>query len=276
MKTILVPTDFSPCAGNALRVAAIIAKSAKAELHLLHSVRTNIDWEHLPLEKRSNYPETMANIEAAEKLLAKESKKAILKGIKVTADLTFGSAHEQILKWANKKLKPDLIVMGSHGPDEPGEVFIGSNAQKTLRFSHCPVLTVKNSFKGVTLGKVVFASNFEENINEPFSRVLEVVKAIKGKIELVFVNTPSNFKDTPSINKAMDKFVSKYKDIVFERSVYNHFMPGQGILEYCKDAKPEMISLVTHGKRHIPHYLLGVAETLVYHSNTPVLSVNIR
>lgn len=276
MNTILVPTDFSTSAANALRVAASIARSANAELHLLHSVKTNIDWTHLPADKRTQYPETMANIEKAEKLLEKESWKTLLKGLKIHTHLAFGSPYEQIVNFANKKVKADLVVMGSHGPDEPDELFIGSNAQKTLRLAHCPVLTIKKSFKGKVFKKILFASDFEENISDSFAKLLEVVRVMKAKMEVVFINTPSDFKDNPTINKIMDKFIVKYPDVKFSKAVYNHYLPDKGILHYSKESKPDMISLITHGKRHIPHYLLGVTETLVYHSDVPVMSVNIR
>lgn len=276
MKTILIPTDFSPSANNALRVASLIAKQAKAEIHLLHSVKTDIDWAHLPIDKRSLYPETLANIERAEQLLEKESWKPVLKGLKIHTHLVTGNTYEQILHFANKKIKADLVVMGSHGPDEPSELFIGSNAQKTMRMAQCPVLTVKKSFKGKTFKKILFASDFAENVSPSFEKILDLAKAVNAKIEIVFINTPADFKDDNTINQIMDKFIARYPGVKFTKAVYNHQMPDRGILNYSLVSKPDMISLVTHGNRHIPHYLLGVTETLVYHSNFPVLSMNIK
>ncbi|CAD5252862.1 MULTISPECIES: universal stress protein [unclassified Imperialibacter] len=276
MKTILIPTDFSSSANNALRVAALIARQAKAEIHLLHSVRTNIDWAHLPIEKRASYPETLANIEKAESQLEKESWKPLLKGLKIHTHLVTGNTYEQIVHFANKKVKADLVVMGSHGPDEPKELFIGSNAQKTMRMAQCPVLTVKKNFKGKTFKKILFASDFAENVNASFEKILDVAKAVKAKIEMVFINTPTDFKNDDNINQIMDRFIAKYPGVKFSKAVYNHQLPDRGILNYSLTSKPDMISLVTHGNRHIPHYLLGVTETLVYHSDFPVLSMNIK
>ncbi len=276
MNTILVPTDFSPSAENALRVAALIARHANAELYLLHSVKTDVDWDKLPVDKRANYPETQSSIIWAEDLMAREVKKPMLKGLTVHTNITFGSPYEKIVQFATKKINADLIVMGSHGPDEPDELFIGSNAQKTLRFAHCPVLTVKKSFSGKSFRKIVFASDFEENVTGPFNKILEVARALKAKMEIVFINTPSDFKDNSSINQIMDAFIAKYPDVKFTKSVYNDYLPDKGILHYSMETQPDMISLVTHGKRHIPHYLLGVTETLVYHSEIPVMSMNIK
>ena len=276
MNTILVPTDFSPSADNALRVAALIARNTKADIYLLHSVKTAVDWDKLPVEKRENYPETQANIIWAEELMLKEVKKPILKDLTVHTNISYGSPYEKIVHFANKKINADLIVMGSHGPDEPNELFIGSNAQKTLRLAHCPVLTVKRSFDGKAFKKIVFASDFEENVSDAFKKILEVTRALKAKMEIVFINTPSDFKNNPSINKMMDAFIAKYPDMQFRKAVYNDYLPDKGILHYSMEARPDMITLVTHGKRHIPHYLLGVTETLVYHSDIPVMSMNIK
>lgn len=276
MNTILVPTDFSTSAGNALAVAASIARRAGSDIHLLHSVRTSIDWVHLPVDKRADYPETLEAIEKAESLLEKEVKNAVLKGIKVTTHLAYGSPHEQILLFANKKVKADLIVMGAHGPDEPDELFIGSNAQKTLRLAHCPVLTVKKGFKNKAIKKILFASDFEENVSAAFDKILVVARAMKATVELVFINTPTDFKDDPAIEAIMDKFIAKYPGVKFSKAVYNYHMPDKGILLYSQQANPDLISLVTHGRKHIPHYLLGVTESLVYHSSIPVMSMNIK
>jgi nucleotide-binding universal stress UspA family protein len=276
MKTILIPTDFSPSANNALRVAALIARQADAEVHLLHSVKTDIDWAHLPIEKRAAYPDTLLKLEKAEKQLEIESWKPLLKGLKIHTHITSGNTYEQIVNFANKKVRADLVVMGSHGPDEPNELFIGSNAQKTMRMAHCPVLTVKKSFKGRTFKKILFASDFAENINDSFKKILEVARVVKAKIEIVFISKPDDNKDEKTINEAMDKFISKYPDVKFSKAVYNHELPDRGILNYSLTSKPDMISLVTHGNRHIPHYLLGVTETLIYHSSFPVLSMNIK
>jgi uncharacterized membrane protein YkgB len=103
-----------------------------------------------------------------------------------------------------------------------------------------------------------------------------VARVVNAKIEIVFINTPDDFKDEMTINETMDKFIAKYPEVKFSKAVYNHELPDRGILNYSLKSKPDMISLVTHGNRHIPHYLLGVTETLIYHSSFPVLSMNIK
>ncbi len=276
MNTILVPTDFSPCAANALRVAALIARKSNAEIHLLHSVQTDIDWTHLPVDKRSHYPEILAKLDTAEKHLENEQWKSVLKGLKIHTHLSCGIIYDEIVHFANKKIKADLIVMGSHGRDEPNEIFIGSNTQKTIRLANCPVLTIKKSFKGRTFKKILFASDFSEKMNEPFRKIQDVATAVSAKIEIVFVHTPNEIRSDEAIQQVIDSFITRYPDIKFSKAIQDNEMPEKGILDYSQLAKPDMISLLTHGNRHVPHYLLGVTETLAYHSSYPVLSMNIK
>jgi hypothetical protein len=54
-----------------------------------------------------------------------------------------------------------LIVIGAHGVGESNNAFIGSTAQKVLRTTSCPVLSVKKDFKPSFIKKILFTSDFE-------------------------------------------------------------------------------------------------------------------
>lgn len=273
MKKILIPTDFSEYSKKAAATAAEIAANSNAEILLLHCVATNLDWAQMPPEKREGFPETLTTTKAAETKLNRQIKSKVFEKIKVHSKITHGVPSEQIVSVAAKQ-KVDLIVMGSHGVNEPNEYFIGSNIQKTLRKALCPVLMVKKNHKSKKMKKMVFASNFEENIKKEFRQILTQSKLLGASIHLLFVNTPGNFKSTGEAHKLMNEFSSHFKNVKMSCSVYGHKQIYRGIIDFCQEIKADLIALVANDRSRTPHYLIGNTETLVYHSDIPVLSVS--
>ena len=66
MKTILVPTDFSEYALQAVRTAVSVATATGAKIILVHNVYTETKWESVPIAQRKDFPETLKKIRDAE------------------------------------------------------------------------------------------------------------------------------------------------------------------------------------------------------------------
>ncbi len=138
-KHILVPTDFGDCADHALDVAVALARRLDAKLTLLHVCE-------LPVSAYAMYAQglyfPMDTLEAAA-AKALESATARLKARYPGADsvLKSGTAVDQLLITPDE-VGADLIVMGTHGRRGVSRVLLGSVAEKTVRLSKVPVLTV--------------------------------------------------------------------------------------------------------------------------------------
>jgi nucleotide-binding universal stress UspA family protein len=139
-KRILVPTDFDEGADGALDLAVDVAKKYGASITLLHAYE-------VPLYVYSGVPAVPADywtpirnaasrrLEAAVADLEKRSPGA-------KAMLSQGAPWEQILQ-AAEETKADLIVMGTHGRRGLTHAVLGSVAEKVVRLSPIPVLTVR-------------------------------------------------------------------------------------------------------------------------------------
>src|SRR5688572_17902862 len=149
MKKILVPTDFSKPAALATDVAADIAKRSGAELVLLHVVEgasegsVNIEGEATYSGDWEDKIFTLKLIEKAKKQLARIAEDSKLAGIKVRQELRLGTPFHGMNAIITDR-KVDLVVMGTSGRTELEQMIIGSNTEKVVRTSHCPVLTVHN------------------------------------------------------------------------------------------------------------------------------------
>jgi len=141
MKTfthILVPTDFEKPSAEALDIAVSMAQAYSAKLTLLHV------WE-IPVYPYMDFmlsSDVITRVEdAAVKRLehALEDVRKVLPGAE--SKLKTGSPWQGVMA-AIDELKPDLVVIGTHGRHGVRRAVLGSVAEKLVRMSAVPVLTV--------------------------------------------------------------------------------------------------------------------------------------
>ena len=142
-KTILVPTDLSEGAEEALDYALDLAAALGAQVHLLNVVGIpSLGVPELGLAMASVTIDTVVveNQKAIDELAARKRTIAPIG----QAILRTGDAKDTILQVA-KELGADLIVMGTHGRRGLKRALLGSIAELVVRTAACPVLTVRTS-----------------------------------------------------------------------------------------------------------------------------------
>jgi nucleotide-binding universal stress UspA family protein len=142
LKKVLVPTDFSDSARQALRYGLSFAKEYGAELVLLHVV------ENLTVGYASDlFPVPMAEVFQeisgyAKTELAKLAAEAREKGVAVTELVAQGKPSAEIIRYAAENAV-DMIVLGTHGKGMLDQALFGSTTERVVRRAPCPVLTVR-------------------------------------------------------------------------------------------------------------------------------------
>jgi len=275
MKNILVPTDFSDCARAAEDIGLEIAKKANAEIHFLHIINTPVNWVNLSLEKESLYPEIKEEIGLAKYELDELVRRAEKMGLKVKQFLTFNKGRVEIDQHI-KHHEHDFVVMGSHGTEGFREI-TGSNTQKVARYSPSPVLVIKKKSKKFELKNIVFASTFEEDVNLPFHKIIEFADLMNAQIHLLYVNMPFQFKETDEAEANMQAFLEKCPRGNCTINIFNALNEERGIHKFAKNINADVIALTTHGKTgFIKMISPSITESLINHSDIPILSVNIN
>lgn len=140
-KVILVPTDLSENAEEALDYACELARTLGAKVHLLNVLTVPVvGVPELGMALTSTMIDTMVkdNKNALDQLA---SRKANLADIAPTI-LRTGDARDVINQTA-KEIGADLIVVGTHGRRGVTRVLLGSVAETVVRTAPCPVLTVR-------------------------------------------------------------------------------------------------------------------------------------
>ena len=141
---ILVPVDFSADSAEATRVAADLARRFHADLTLIYVYDALV--YSLPDGFVAEPPlQVKALVEAFTEQLADGKRQALAAGApRVEAKLLEGSVATEIVEYARAG-ELDLVVMGTRGRTGMSHLLMGSIAERVVRLSPCPVLTVKKA-----------------------------------------------------------------------------------------------------------------------------------
>ena len=138
-RNILCPVDFEDSSMYALDNAGDIARQNGGVVFVLHVVPMIVPPMGMPVYVQLYESQRQT---AATKL--EEMGRKRLTGVKYELLTEMGEPAPLILKTA-AAVVADLIVMGSHGRRGFSRLFLGSVAERVLRESSCPVLTVRHS-----------------------------------------------------------------------------------------------------------------------------------
>lgn len=139
--TIVFATDFSDSSGPAADYAITLAKLTGAHLHVLHVINELDEHQRVMIPKEA--------FEILKKEIETQAVKELDRfcreqaaALSTTTHAVVGQAFQVILKMS-EDLNADLIVMGTHGRTGVEHVIVGSTAERVVRRSRVPVLTVR-------------------------------------------------------------------------------------------------------------------------------------
>lgn len=141
IRNILLPTDFSECSAAAFEHASTFAVMYNAHLHVLHVAK-----EHslISLDSNDSGVENIQHFNRSnpEDEVRKFVEKILPYQTKVIEAVRYGQPYREIVDYASCE-DIDLIVIGTHGRTGLSHIVMGSVAERVVRFSPVPVLTVK-------------------------------------------------------------------------------------------------------------------------------------
>lgn len=275
MKRILVPTDFSESANQAVKFALNLASKNRGEVMLLHVVDLPaIDPTFL---NPTAYLDTefTANLSANAK---KQFEKIKSKNpeANLTTTIEFGNPTMAILR-ASEDWKADGIIMGTTGATGLKEFLIGSNAEKIVRNSKVPVISLPIGVKPNAIKNIVFPNSLREDSEALTLKVKSLQEFFKATLHIVFVNTPGRFMRDSETTEALTKFAKRYMFKNYKIHVYNDISEEEGAINFTRDFGGDMIALGTHGRRGLSHLFTGsIAEDIVNHVKYPIWTYRVK
>lgn len=139
-KHVIVATDFNDCSQAAVEHAIELARTDDAALTVVHAFdlpHRSMSLSLSPLTgELMTALEDQAQVQLEKALVPIRARLPGAKGV-----VRFGSPGEEILEVAREQ-GADLIVVGTHGHKSLPRALLGSSAEKVIRLSPIPVLTV--------------------------------------------------------------------------------------------------------------------------------------
>jgi len=146
IRRILCATDFSGASKRAYEYAVELAAKLQAEVVVIHAYQIPAytlpdGMVEVPVEVESNVRQRL------EQQLDEFVRSVDTKGAAVKAQLSDGVPYVEITH-AARELKADLIVVGTHGRTGLAHLLLGSVAERVVRTSDVPVLTIRSKGEG--------------------------------------------------------------------------------------------------------------------------------
>ena len=163
--------------------------------------------------------------------------------------------------------------MGTAGQTKLQEMIIGTNTEKVVRHSKCPVLTVQKKPVTTDFKNIVYATSMSKD-EEVFSRIVRSTQQLyDSTVHLVRINTPGNFQRDIVVKKYMQDFAKKLQLKNFTINIFNDLSEEEGIIYFADSINADLVAMATHGRTGFAHVLAGsIAEEVVSHSKRPVLT----
>lgn len=273
MKYILIPTDFSESSRNASEFGIELAKLLDLPIKFLHNIQTPVDWSKLNKQDENKYPESKAKINNAKEQLKSLEKKAEDKHVEAEHTLIFNTGMEELNNYVNPA-NYELVIMGTHGT-KGFEKILGSNTQKLIRQSKVPVLAIKYKFNISKLKKILIATDLKEESQSAFQHIFKILGNLNTEKNLIYINTPYNFKEYEEIESLMSNFLKNcgVKNIKTQSLSANNEARGIGMA--INKIKPDLFTSISHQRSGLDTiFSPSITEEIINNYDLPVLSIN--
>ncbi len=282
MKNILVPTDFTPTAENAIEAARILAKKNNAEILFLNVIELNsgdsINASGGPASHASFADGILIqeSIKRAEQEMIRLVDVSKFQGINSTYEIKLGNPFGHIFNSINEN-NIDFVVMGTKGASGLSEILIGSNTEKVVRKAKCPVLAIKEPITENTFKDIVYATNFGTNEGDVVEAVKNMQASFDSNVHLVWINTPNDFKSDATTRPLLDKFVADHGLQNCTTHVYSDIIAEDGIRNFAGYMNAGLIVMGTNSYTGLSRLIRGsVAEDMINHALRPVMTVSMK
>jgi nucleotide-binding universal stress UspA family protein len=282
MKKILIPTDFSDEADHAAELGRSLALKFNAELIFFHSIEVSSAESINASGSPSNFDSFAESMLVHESIARANDEMSRLidvskfKGINATQVIKIGSPFNHIHD-AIEKGDCDFIVMGTKGASGLSEVLIGSNTEKVVRRAKCPVLSVKVGVDESVFDSIVYATEMGDHEENVIAVLKDIQNAYNSKLEIVWINTPNNFKSDRITKAMMRDFAEKYNLVGYKVHVFNDVIEEDGIRHFADEVDAGMIVMGTSSHTGLSRIIRGsIAEDMVNHAKRPVLTVSMK
>lgn len=272
MKTIVVPTDFSPIADNAVRYGLDMARAMNTSLVLVNVYQLPISFSEVPL--------VTISIDEIKKISQEKLKE--LKGeleridgkTKIYTENRLGDVAEEIGK-IKEELHPLAIVMGTRGVSGVGRFFLGSNTMDVISKVDVPVFVIPPGVRFTAFKKIALATDLNNVIeNTPVAPIREWVNFFNADLHVVNVDYERRHftSYTPEESLHLDTLLSDMRPVY---DFVENKDTDEGILDYVEKKNMDLLIMIPK-KQGVLEKILEKSTTreLIHQAQLPLMCLH--
>ena len=276
MKRIILPTDFSDNAYNAICYAINLFKEEECTFYLLHTYTPAIYQAEYVLHSPGQiglgdiYQENSLN-------QLKDLKKQLIaefnnKKHTFMVHSAFNTLVDEIVETSENE-NADMVIMGTQGATGAKEILIGTNTVHVIKKACCPVIAIPPNFKYETPKEILFPTDLGIDYQEEQLRALAfLAKQHVSRIDVLHISTGYDLSEEQLKNKA------KLEGIFGRIAHLFHEMPNQEVITAINNfqQKNKVKLLVMIQNRHTFFerlFLEPVIKKLGFHVTIPFMVI---
>ncbi|HET6244749.1 MAG: universal stress protein [Bacteroidetes bacterium] len=278
MKPILLPTDFSENAANAIRYGLNIAKITKASVIFFHVNHVPVIAPNTPVGVYDTLIRTEEEQQLESLYRIRDTMFAELginaEEISAQCIVKLGFAVDEINAVA-KEHNAGLIVMGTQGASGLQKVFIGTNAASVIKNSECAVLSIPSTVHYKKIEKIVLATDYHLSKDaKSHAPLLEI--ALLFNAEVLILNIKRQMEEVPTFDQALEGL--KIENVFKSVNHSFHFSESDDVIEgienFVKHSNADVLAMLPH-KKSIFELLFKKSHTeeIAYHANIALLTL---
>lgn len=277
-KQILIPTDYSRNAFNAIVYAFELFKNDTCTFHIFNSyflIRASkgnlLFSEPAPTEYDAaarTSAESMTRLQTKVGLLSDNPKHTI------HFDHGFGTLLE-LLQEKVKKENIDLIVMGTRGRTDDVKVAYGRNSVSVIEsIRECAVLAIPANVSYKKINEIVFPTNFKSHFKDQEMEMFrKIAQRENSPIQIIHIGEETDLSEKQTDNK--NQLESYFNDLEYSYHWLEKSGVKEGVLSFVDERKSGMIGFVNR-----KHWFFGsvftnpLVKSLGVHSKVPILALH--
>jgi len=269
MRKILVPTDFSDNAMNAIQYALELFKYERSDFFIMHAYQDEIYADTSLLSEET--------LEKVTQIISGKSQKQLENTLKKIKEISPNPRHKYNVISANNMLMDeadkivndeniDIIVMGTRGETNDRKLTFGSHTLQVLKYVQCPVLAIPANYKYIQPKHILFPTDYMIPYKRRELKLLcEMVSPYRAVIDMIYISKSDKLSlrqedNKAFINEGLCKNSINFKTIN-EKNITN------AIYKYLKEHKIDMLVMVN--TRH------SFLESILFQSTIDKMSLYI-
>ncbi|WP_338359484.1 universal stress protein [Yeosuana marina] len=276
MRKILIPTDFSENAMNAMRYGIDLFKYEISEFYFMHAYQDEIYADEASL--------TRETLEKVKDEVAKRSKKQLQITLKNINEYSPNPRHTYHIVSSNSLLMDeadrivdeqniDIIVMGTRGITNDRNLTFGSNTLQIIKYMQCPVLAIPENYEYTQPKHILFPTDYMIPYKRRELKLLcEIAAPFRAIIDMLYISRSKKLSMRQEDNRAF------LKETLCKNTVNFKVANGRNIVDtvykYIKENSIDMLAMVNSRHSFLENILFqSTIDEFTLHLDIPFLAL---